>query len=130
MENRIFKIRCSQIGKIMSNAKVKGELSQTCKTYLNEWFANDNEQIHSKYIDKGNAVENDLIDFKAEGAGNIVAVDSADFNSHEPYQATTRKAFQGMCFAMLKANKNSGKITLTATSPNLKSASITINASK
>lgn len=66
MENRIFKIRCSQIGKIMSNAKVKGELSQTCKTYLNEWYANDNEEIHSKYIDKGNAVENDLIDFMAE----------------------------------------------------------------
>lgn len=65
MENRIFKIRCSQIGKIMGNAKVKSELSQTCKTYLHEWYANDNEQIHSKYMDKGNAVESDLIDFMA-----------------------------------------------------------------
>lgn len=64
-----FRIRCSQIGKIMGNAKVKGELSQTCKTYLHEWYANDNEQIHSKYIDKGIAVEDDLIDFMAVQLG-------------------------------------------------------------
>lgn len=60
-----FRIRCSAIGKIMSNAKVKGELSQTCKTYLHEWYANDKEEIRSKYIDKGNEVENELIDFMA-----------------------------------------------------------------
>lgn len=70
----------------------------------------------------------DLINFEVKGAGLIAAVDSADFNSHEPYQATSRQAFQGICFAMLKANKNAGKITLTASSPNLKSASVTINA--
>lgn len=67
MEN--FRIRCSAIGKIMSNAKVKGELSQTCKTYLHEWYANDKEQIHSKYMDKGIEVENDLIDFMADVLG-------------------------------------------------------------
>lgn len=61
-----FKVRASQCWKIMSNAKVKGELSQTCKTYLHEYYANDNEQIYSKYIEKGIAVENDLIDFMAE----------------------------------------------------------------
>ena len=69
MENRIFRIRCSAIGKIMSNAKVKGELSQTCKTFLHEWYAKENEQIHSKYIDKGNQVEDELIDFMAEQLG-------------------------------------------------------------
>lgn len=63
--DRIFKIRCSQIGKIMSNAKVKGELSSTCKTYLEEWYANDQEEIHSKYFDKGNMVEQECIDLMA-----------------------------------------------------------------
>jgi hypothetical protein len=53
----------------MSNAKKEGELSQTCKTFLHEWYANDNEQIHSKYIDKGNYVEDDLIDFMADVLG-------------------------------------------------------------
>lgn len=66
---RLFRIRCSQIGKIMGNAKVKGELSQTCKTYLHEWYANDQEQIYSKYMEKGNEVEDDLIDFMARQLG-------------------------------------------------------------
>jgi len=69
MQNRLFRIRCSQIGKIIGNAKVKGELSQTCKTYLHEWYANDNEQIHSKYMDKGNQVEDELINFMADVLG-------------------------------------------------------------
>jgi hypothetical protein len=71
--DRKFKIRCSAIGKIMSNAKTKGELSQTCKTFLHEWYANDNEEIHSKYIDKGNMVELDAIDFMASELGYGIA---------------------------------------------------------
>ncbi|MEP6900711.1 MAG: DUF4982 domain-containing protein, partial [Actinomycetota bacterium] len=72
----------------------------------------------------------DLITFKTEGAGVVAAVDSADNNSHESYQGTTRRAFQGLCLAMLKANAGSGKITLTASSPNLKSNTISINVLK
>jgi len=83
METREFKIRCSQIGKIMSNAKVKGELSQTCKTYLHEWYANDNEKIYSKYMDKGIAVEDDLIDFMAVQLGYGVAEKCRESRSNE-----------------------------------------------
>ena len=53
----------------MSNGKKSGELSQTCKTFLMEWYAQDREEIHSKYITKGNLVEIDLIDFMAEQIG-------------------------------------------------------------
>lgn len=53
----------------MSNAKVKGELSQTCKTYLHEWYANDREEIYSKYMEKGINVEPELIDFMAVQLG-------------------------------------------------------------
>lgn len=60
-----FKIRASACGKIMSNAKIKGELSATCKSYLMEWYADEDEPIRSKYIDKGLMVEDDLIDFMA-----------------------------------------------------------------
>jgi hypothetical protein len=67
--DRIFKIRCSQIGKIMGNAKKAGELSVTCQTYLKEWYANDNEEIHSKYFDKGNMVEMEVIEMAAEKLG-------------------------------------------------------------
>ncbi|HVE55991.1 MAG TPA: glycoside hydrolase family 2 TIM barrel-domain containing protein [Pyrinomonadaceae bacterium] len=71
-----------------------------------------------------------LITFKTEGAGIIAAVDSADNNSHESYQAATRRAYNGICFAMLKANSGKGKITLTAAAPNLQSSSITVNVAK
>jgi hypothetical protein len=67
--DKLFKIHCSQIGKIMSNAKSKGDLSVTCQTFLKEWYANEREEIHSKYITKGNLVEIDLIDFMAEQLG-------------------------------------------------------------
>lgn len=68
-----FRIHCSQIGKIMSNAKTKGDLSATCKTFLHEWYTGEQEQIHSKYIDKGNWVEDELIDFMAIQLGYGIA---------------------------------------------------------
>jgi hypothetical protein len=69
----LFKARPSQLGKIMGNAKVKGELSAGCVTYLKEWYAeqmySDREEIHSKYLDKGNASEIEAIDVCAERFG-------------------------------------------------------------
>lgn len=53
----------------MGKLKPDGELPQTAKTYLHEWYANDNEQIYSKYMEKGINVENDLIDFMADVLG-------------------------------------------------------------
>ncbi len=83
-----FKIRCSAIGKIMSNAKTKGELSATCKTYLQEWYANDDEPIHSKYIDKGEMVEDDLIDFMAIQLGFGLAEKCRQGRSDEYFTGT------------------------------------------
>lgn len=97
---------------------------------VNDW--NDVVFVQAQVTDEnGTPLPNadDSISFQTSGAGEVVAVDSADFNSHEPYQATTRKAFQGICFAMLKANAGSGKIKLTATAPNLKSAAVEIKVS-
>jgi len=71
-----------------------------------------------------------LVTFKTDGAGVLAAVDSADINSHESYQGTTRRAYNGMCFAMLKANADKGKIKLTATATNLKSNTISIKIKK
>ena len=63
---RVFKARPSALGKIMSNAKVKGELSSTCITYLMEWYADDQEEIDSKYFRKGILKEDDCIDFAVD----------------------------------------------------------------
>lgn len=52
----------------MTNGK-GNDLSVGCKTFLQEWYTNEREEIRSKYIDKGNFVENDLIDFAATQLG-------------------------------------------------------------
>ncbi len=61
-----MKIRCSQIGKIMTNPRTKGErLSQTTKTHLLELAVEEKYNIHkefwSRYTDKGNEVEAEAI---------------------------------------------------------------------
>jgi hypothetical protein len=66
---KTFKIHCSQIGKIMGSAKKPGKLSETCQTFLKEWYAGDREEIYSKYLNKGNYVEQDNIDFMASVLG-------------------------------------------------------------
>ena len=70
----------------------------------------------------------DLITFTTTGPGVVAAVDSGNNNSHEPFQASERRAYQGSCFAMLKATTASGQITFKASAPGLKSSSITIDA--
>ena len=72
----------------------------------------------------------DLITFKLDGPGVIVAVDSGNNNSHEPFQASERRAYQGRCFAMLRAAAATGRITLVATAPGLNASSIIIGAHK
>mgnify|MGYP001978134333 CR=1 FL=1 len=64
----MLKIRCSSIGKIMTNARSKTEtLSKTTISYLEEWTKEQiysrRKEIFSKYLDKGNAVEVDSLDF-------------------------------------------------------------------
>jgi len=69
-----------------------------------------------------------LISFKIGGPGVIAAVDSADNNSHEPFQATARRAYRGGCFVIIKAIA-AGKMTLEASGSGLKSGSVIIDAS-
>jgi hypothetical protein len=57
-----MKVRCSQIGKIMTNPRTKGErLSQTTKSYILELAIQEKYGIYkefwSRYTDKGNEVE-------------------------------------------------------------------------
>ncbi len=70
-----------------------------------------------------------LISFKISGPGVIAAVDNADNASHEPFQAHERHSYQGRCVAFVQAIARSGKIVLTASSPGLKSASVTLRIS-
>lgn len=71
MQLNEFKIRCSAIGLIMTEARAKSEtLSQTCISYLEQWVKeqlyNTKKQINSKYLTKGNEVEIEAIEYYAE----------------------------------------------------------------
>jgi beta-galactosidase len=106
----------------------KIQLTADRNTIANRW--DDVIFVNVSVVDENGTLVPDadtLINFKVKGAGSLAAVDSADSYSHEPYQATQRKVYQGMCLALLKANAEKGKIKLTATSQNLRSAVIEVN---
>ena len=82
-------------------------------------------------VDKdGNTVPtaNNLIHFKISGQGFIAGVDSGDPVSHESFKGTSHTALNGLALAILQSSGKKGTITLTATSGNLQSAMVTIEA--
>ena len=66
--------------------------------------------------------------FAVTGPGALAAVDSADNASHESFQGTARRAYQGRCVAIVRATAAAGEITVSATSPGLAPGSVTIDA--
>ena len=69
-----------------------------------------------------------LIKFEITGPGSIAGVDSGNQISHESFKANQRKAFHGMALAIVQTKPKPGRIVLRASSPNLSSASVVINA--
>lgn len=78
--------------------------------------------------ENGNVVPNadNLIQFKLEGDGSIAGVDNGFQASLEPFKADYRKAFHGLCLAIVQAKLKAGKLKLSATSAGLKEASVVI----
>jgi beta-galactosidase len=71
-----------------------------------------------------------LVNFSITGPGKIVAVDNGDATSHDPFQASFRKAYNGLCLVIVKADKGAtGSFTVKAVSKGLKEAAITVNVS-
>ena len=69
-----------------------------------------------------------LVNFTIEGPGKIVAVDNGDATSHDPFQASYRKAYNGLCLVIVKAEKGAtGAFTVKAVSKGLKGAAVTVN---
>lgn len=59
--------RCSALGKIMTDSRTKGQMGETCKSYLKELYREKmygiKKEVVSKYIDKGLMVEDSAIAF-------------------------------------------------------------------
>jgi beta-galactosidase len=88
----------------------------------------DSESRRCEWRDRPSA--NDLITFEVVGSGVVAAVDSGDNADHDAFQDKKRKAFQGICIALVKANKGSGKINITARAAGLRSGKIAIGVGR
>ncbi len=79
---------------------------------------------------EGNLVPNadNLIKFNISGNGFIAGVDNGYQASMESFKVPYRKAFKGMCLAIIQSTEKSGKITLQASSEGLQSKSITVKS--
>jgi beta-galactosidase len=70
-----------------------------------------------------------LVAFEIEGPGEIAAVGNGDAASHEPFQAPQRKAYNGLCLAIVRAKAGEpGIIKLKAASAGLTGSEIQIHA--
>ncbi|MHA0856132.1 Ig-like domain-containing protein [Paenibacillus sp. CMAA1364] len=60
-----------------------------------------------------------LVNFTLSGSGQLVGVDNGNASSVERYKDNKRKVFSGKAIAIIQSNKNSGEITLNASSTGL-----------
>jgi len=66
------------------------------------------------------------VTFEIQGEGKLIGVDSGNPVSHEDFKGSRRKAFNGLCLAIVQSTAKAGRIQVTATSPGLKSSTVAI----
>jgi beta-galactosidase len=71
-------------------------------------------------------ITDNQVAFKVTGAGTLIGVGNGDPTSHESDIGTSRKAFSGLCKAIVQSTKSAGSVTVQATSPGLAGATATI----
>jgi beta-galactosidase len=67
------------------------------------------------------------VTFRVSG-GKLIGVGNGDPTDHGSDKGTSRKAFSGLCMAIVQATKTAASITVEATSPGLAPATVTISA--
>ena len=68
------------------------------------------------------------VSFRVTGPGKVIGVGNGDPTNHESDIGSARKAFSGLCMALVQSTKSSGSIGVEATSPGLAAAAIAIAA--
>jgi len=69
-----------------------------------------------------------LVKFQVQGAGSLVAVGNGNPISHENFISNERKAWNGLCLAIIKAARQEGAIHLTASAEGLELCKISLKA--
>ena len=80
--------------------------------------------------DKNNSVPmaENMINFSIKGEGKIFGVGNGNIASHEANQTTFRKAYSGLCAAIIQSTTSAGEIVLRAESDGLVADSIIIKS--
>jgi len=71
-------------------------------------------------------ITDNLISFKVSGEGRLIGVGNGDPTDQESDKGNSRRAFSGLCMAIVQSTKMAGSITVEATSPSLAPASVAI----
>jgi len=81
---------------------------------------------------QGNLVPNadNQIQFELNGPGFIAGVDNGSQTSLEAFNSSSRKAYNGLCLAIIQSKNYKGKIMLTATSAGLQPVTIFLDCNK
>ena len=91
----------------------------------------DLSYVTVKIVDKDGRVcpdADNLIRFVVDGEGVVAGVGNGNPISHEAFKAHERKAFHGLCLAIVQSGHKPGTITLSAASEGLQAAKVVIDA--
>lgn len=89
--------------------------------------------VTAEIVDKDGNVcpwAEDVVTFDVDGAGFNAGVDNGSPISLEPFKSDHRKAFYGKALLIVQNDGNEGGIEVSASAPGLKSASLSITATK
>jgi beta-galactosidase len=73
-------------------------------------------------------IADNQVTFRVSGEGKAIGVGNGDPTSHESDPGNSRKAFNGLCLALVQSTKVAGAITVEASSPSLAPSSVTISS--
>lgn len=71
--------------------------------------------------------ENDIA-FKVSGPGAVIGTGNGDPTNHQPDPGANRRAFAGLCMAVVQSSKTAGTLRVEVSSPGLTSASAAITS--
>jgi len=71
-------------------------------------------------------VANDEVTFEVSGRGRLIGVGNGDPGDHTSDKGTVRRAFNGLCVAIVQADKEAGELRVEASSPGLEPATTVV----
>lgn len=72
-------------------------------------------------------IASNLVTFSVTGSGRLLGVGNGDPSSHESDLGPSRSAFNGLCEAIVQCTRRAGQLEITASSPGLATAQLTID---